>query len=94
MEDCEGRETNNPSFRVGGRLADQRRISGVVLRRCYSHDDRCGFLLTYAENLTLEDCTSTNASDSGICISGVNGAILTRSPDTEIVRSAFVTPGV
>ena len=79
VEDCEGWGTNNPSFRVGGDPSLQKRVSGVVLRRCYSYTDGTeGFLLTYANNLKLEDCTSTTSGIAGIHISGVNGAALAR----------------
>ena len=84
---------NKVSFRVAGDFSGDpvRRISGTVLRRCASGPN--GILLTYAENLTLRDCTSSNVASNGIHISGVNGAILTRCSPA-FVTAAANEPGM
>jgi hypothetical protein len=92
IEDCDGWGANQYSFRLAGDYVGQKRVAGVTLRRCQSHDDRTGLLLTYAENLTLEDCSSTNTLYGGIRISGVNGAVLTRCSPAPLVSTAANDP--
>lgn len=77
VEDCEGWGANKPSFRVGGYPSLQKRVSGVVLRHCHSYSDgTMGLLITYAERVRLEDCTSTASGKAGLQICGVKGATL------------------